>query len=209
MSERVHETASTTPTERTVVREQTVMPQAELIAPRDSVRWGPVFAGFLTALGTFVILSLLLLAVGANAVRVAGTNVDPTASSGIATAVVGLLSFFIGGFVAGRTAAGTGRWAGFLNGFLVWALGLLLIIALAAFGLGQLFGAAGELFGQYRAAGSPQPQGVDPNAVARGFRDAAVPAFLSVALPALAAAVGDFLGSRDDVFRPTAYRREG
>ena len=175
-----------------------IVQQTQFIAPRDSVRWGPIFAGLLTALGVFVLGSLLLLAIGANTVRVGTGQADQVAAGGgVITAILALLSFLIGGFVAGRTAAVPGREAGLLNGFLVWALGLLLILALAAFGLGQLFGAAGDLFGQYRAAGAPQPEGVDPARVAESLRSGAIPAFISMAAPALAAAIGGFLGGRD------------
>ncbi len=175
-----------------------VVQRASFVAPRDAVRWGPIVAGLLTALGAFVLLSTLLLAIGANTVRVGNAQADEAATgAGIATAIVALLSFLLGGFVAGRTAAVGGRATGLLNGFLVWALGLLVILMLSAFGVGQLFGAAGDLFGQYRAAGAPQPEGVAPAAVAQGLRDAAIPAFLSQLLPAAAAAIGGVLGARD------------
>jgi hypothetical protein len=174
-----------------------VVQQTQVIAPRDRVRWGPIVAGMLTALGTFLLLSLLALAIGAQTVRVGNANADDVgAGAGIVTGIIGLLSFLLGGFVAGRTSAVRGRDAGLLNGFLVWALGIGLILLLASMGVGQVFGAAGDLFGQYRALGSPSPD-VDPAEVQRSLRNAAIPAFLSMALPAAAAALGGFLGSRD------------
>jgi hypothetical protein len=192
-----------TSVERPVVRDRSdVVQQTAVVAPRDAVRWGPIVAGLLTALATFILLSMLLLAIGANTVRIGTGQADEAAAgAGIATAIAGLLSFFLGGLVAGRTAAVAGRGAGLLNGFLVWALGLLLILLLSAFGIGQLFGAAGDIFGQYRAAGSPQPEGVDTGAVAQQLRDSAIPAFLGLALPAAAAALGGLIGARghDDV----------
>lgn len=188
--------------DRPVIRQDQpdLIQQTQIVAPRDSVRWGPIIAGLLTALGAFVLGSLLLVAIGANTVRVGpGQAGDAAVGGGLITALIGLLSFLLGGFVAGRTAAVPGRSAGLLNGFLVWAAGLLLILLLAGFGLGQLFGAAGDVFGQYRAAGSPQPTGVDPNDVAKSLKDSAIPAFLGVALPAAAAAIGGLLGARDTV----------
>ena len=184
--------------ERPVVRDRSdVVQQTAVVAPRDAVRWGPIFAGLLTAHATFILLNMLLLAIGANTVRVGTGQADEAAAgAGIAAAIAGLVSFFIGGLIAGRTAAVAGRGAGLLNGFLVWALGLLLILLLSAFGIGQLFGAAGDIFGQYRAAGSPQPEGVDPAAVGRQLRDSAIPAFLGLALPAAAAALGGLVGAR-------------
>ena len=177
-----------------------------LTAPRDAVRWGPIVAGLLTALGSFLLFMLFLLAIGAATVRAAPVGGD-AAEAGVLTAAVALLAFFLGGFVAGGTAGVTGRGAGSINGFLVWALGVLLILVLSAFGVGQLFGGAGELFAQYRALGSPQPGGVDPETVAASVRAAAVPGFLSLALPAAAATLGGFLGARDGVGRGTP--REG
>ena len=182
-----------------------IVQQTQVIAPRDFVRWGPVLAGLIVAFTLFLLASVLLVAVGFQAVRVGDPNIDEAAGTGaIVTAIVALLSFLVGGFVAGRTAAVTGRWAGLLNGFLVWGLGLLLVILLAGMGLGGLLGASGDLFQQYRAAGSPRPE-VDAGAILQTIRDSSVPAFLSLALPAAAAAIGGWLGGRED-FAPFARR---
>ncbi len=175
-----------------------VVQETNVVSPRDRVRWGPIVAGLLTALGIFVLLSVLLVALGIQAVRVGDPNADDAATTGgILAAVIGLLAFFIGGFIVGRSAAVGGRVWGALNGFLVWALGLLLLFLLAGLGVGGILGAAGDLFQQYRAAGSPQPD-VDPGQVLQGIRDAAFPAFLGLALPAAAATLGGFLGARDE-----------
>jgi hypothetical protein len=172
-----------------------VVQRASFVAPRDSVRWGPIFAGLLTALASFLLLSTLALAIG---LTVAPGNADQDqtgAAAGIITAVIGLVSFFIGGLVAGRSAAVGGRGTGALNGFLVWALGMLVVLALAAFGLGQLFGAAGDLFGQYRAIGAPTAD-VDTGQLGDQIRTGAFGAFLGLALPAAAATIGGLLGAR-------------
>lgn len=195
------ETATTTFRETTPVVAQSspdVYQQTQVIAPRDRVRWGPIVAGLLTAIGTFLLLSTLALVIGVGAVPRGTDAGDTAAASGIVTALIGLVSFLVGGFVAGRTAAVEGRGNGALNGFLVWALGIVLILLIAALGLGGLFGAAGDLFSQYRAAGSPEPN-VDSADVAQGIRDAALPAFLGLALPALAATIGGFFGGRDEL----------
>lgn len=176
-----------------------VVQETNVVSPRDRVRWGPIVAGLLTALSIFVLLNVLLVALGVQAVRVGDPNADQAATTGaIISAVIGLLAFFVGGFIAGRSAAVDGRPWGALNGFLVWALGLLLLITLVGLGIGGILGAAGDLFQQYRAAGSPRAD-VDPNQVLRGIRDAAFPAFLGLALPALASTVGGYLGARDEL----------
>src|SRR3954447_6819783 len=71
-----------------------------LLAARDSVRWGPIVAGLVTALTTFLLLSLLAVGIGITAVDPANGATDTTTlgiGSAITGAVIGLVSFFIGG----------------------------------------------------------------------------------------------------------------
>ena len=176
-----------------------VVQQTNVVEPKDLVRWGPVLAGLLTALGIFLLFSTLALAIGLNTVNVGSGQADEAAAGGgIITAILALLSFLVGGYVAGRTAAAVPTaWGGALQGFLVWALGLLLILALAAMGLGAIFGQAGDLFAQFRAAGvSADDVDVDPNAVRESIQNGAIGAFLGLAAPAIASAIGGWLGSK-------------
>jgi hypothetical protein len=163
----------------------------------DRVRWGAIWAGLLTAIGTFLLLTTAAVAIGAQAIDSGASGDDAGMAGGIVSAVIALLAFLAGGYVAGKTAGVIGRGYGALNGFLVWALGVVLILALAAFGLGSLFGAAGDLFGQYQQMGQPQPD-ADPNAVIEGIRNGSIGAFLGMLLPAIAATVGGLLGSRTE-----------
>lgn len=173
---------------------------APILEPRDGVRWGPIWAGLLTALGLFLLLSLAGVAIGATTVDSGATDPDTAGQvGGIVTAILALIAFFVGGFVTGRTAAVRGRGYSLLNGFLVWALGVVIILALAAFGLGSLFGAAGDLFSQYQQLGSPTPQGVDANEVTEGIRNSSLGAFIGMLLPAAAASLGGYLGGRNSV----------
>lgn len=163
----------------------------------DRVRWGAVWAGLVTAIATFLLLTTAAVAIGAQVLD-AGDGDQAGMAGGIVSAIIALVAFLVGGFVAGRTAGVVGRGYGALNGFLVWALGVVLIVALAAFGLGSLFGASGDLFDQYRQMGQPQAD-VDPNQVVEGIRTSSIGAFIGMLLPAVAAAVGGLLGSRDEV----------
>lgn len=177
------------------------IPRAAVVTPHDLVRWGPIVAGLVTSLSLFLVLSLLGVAAGAVA---ATATADPNAiatGGTIVTALVGLVAFVIGGFVAARAAGVSGRGRGALNGFLVWALGVTAILLLGALGVGALFGAAGSIFGQIRAANiNPgQVQGqvqVTPSQAAEAVRNSALVGFVSLALPALAAAIGGALGAR-------------
>ena len=166
----------------TGVGEPDVVQQTQVIAPRDRVRWGPIVAGLLVALAAFLLLSTLASAIG-----LATMGGDAGPAIGIATAVIALVSFLIGGFVASRTAVVRGRDNGLLNGFLVWALSIPLVLLLAGMGLGAVLGAAGELFGQVR---TPEAPDVDPQQAQDALRAGSLGAFISLALPAAAAATG-------------------
>ena len=165
---------------------------------RDRVRWGPIWAGLIAALGVFLLLTTAAIAIGAQAVDSGASADESGAASGIASAIIALLAFLVGGYIAARTAGVVGRGYGALNGFLVWALGVVLILALAAFGLGSLFGASGDLFAQYQQMGQPQAD-VDPESVVEGIRNGSIGAFLGMLLPAIAATLGGLFGSREQV----------
>src|SRR4051794_16925255 len=77
-----------------------------LLAARDSVRWGPIVAGLVTALTTFLLLSLLAVGIGLTAADPARGSADtqtPGIGSAVTGAVIGLVSFFIGGAGPPRT----------------------------------------------------------------------------------------------------------
>jgi len=172
-----------------------------LLAARDSVRWGPIVAGLVTALTTFLLLSLLAVGIGLTAADPTSGTTDTQAfgiGSAITGAVIGLFSFFLGGLIAARTAAAVGRPAGALNGFLVWALGVIVILALGALGLSSILGAAGEIIGQTGVPNVDAPA-VDPAAAADALRNSALGAFISLAIPALAATLGGVVGVASEV----------
>lgn len=123
---------------------------------------------------------------------------DNTASAWV-SGVIGLIAFFTGGSVAGMTSAVRGTATGLLNGFLVWALGTVLILALSALGLGQVFGALGNLVGQFsllQGALSVPNANVDPQQILGALRTAALVGFFSLLVSAIASAIGGWLGGR-------------
>jgi hypothetical protein len=182
-------------------------------ARRDSVRWGPVWAGLITALTTFLLLQLL--AIGAGLVDIGPGS---QGAGGWVPALIGLIAFFTGGAVAGMTSAIRGADSGLLNGFMVWALGTVLILLFSALGLGQLFGALGNVAGQVgpgalsSAANSAQgaAPNVSPQEAEQAVRTGAIGAFFGLLFSALASALGGYLGGRssDPIGRPTDLRSE-
>jgi hypothetical protein len=121
---------------------------AEMRDPRDHVdrqhdsfggfKWGAAFFGWLSANGLTVLLLALASAAGVafgitqiQDTQEAATNAEEI---GIAGAIVLLLilalGYYAGGYVAGRMA----RFDGARQGFGVWLIGLLVVIALAVAG---------------------------------------------------------------------------
>ncbi len=118
---------------------------------RDRVRWSSILAGLFSALAALLILSLLGVAVGLTA-----ASGDPNGVTGAANkannygtgaaiwaAATALISFFIGGYVAARTAGIRGKTNGWVNGALVWAITLPLLLWLASSGASGFLNAIG------------------------------------------------------------------
>jgi hypothetical protein len=173
----------------------------ELVMRRDSARWGPIWAGLITAITTFLLLELLAFGLGILTPNFA-PGADPTASAWV-SAIIGLIAFFTGGSVAGMTSSVRGAATGLLNGFLVWALGTVLILVLSVFGLGQIFGALGNVVGQLgilqgglSVPGVNLPENVNPQQYVDALRNGALGAFFGLLVSAVACALGGFLGGR-------------
>ena len=112
--------------------------------PTDRVRWGPIIAGLFAALSTLAVLTVLGIAV-------AGSAYDPGDSArafgigaGIWSAVSALIAFFIGGWLASRSAAVRSEGSGVLNGAMVWVVAIPLMLYVIMGGVGSLFHAAGS-----------------------------------------------------------------
>lgn len=162
----------------------------------DGVRWGPVWAGLLTALTSFLLLELAFYAAGALDLRGEGSGND-----GIITGVLALVAFFLGGLVAGATALWKGLFSGLLHGFLVWALGVVAFIALTFFGASALLGSFGDLtsqlgVGPQDVASATEVSEQEAQQTADEAQDAAAPAFWGLLLPLVAAMVGGLIGSK-------------
>lgn len=168
-------------------------PQA--VTLRDRVRWGPVWAGLLTTFTLFLLLALLAYGIG----LLANNGNTTSGASTWVIAIIGLIAFFVGGYVAEWTASIRGRNAGMLNGFMVWALGTTFILAFSLFGLGTLFGAVGSIVAQFVVTGRVTTVNVNPTQIAAATRGAAWGAFFSLLIAAIAATVGGMLAGEGRV----------
>jgi hypothetical protein len=163
----------------------------------EGVNWRAITAGALATVATFLVLGLLALGIDLLA--------DDSGASDWIAAIIGAISFLVGGYVAGRAldhrkderSAGDraeGR-RGLINGLLSWALATVIILVLSGLGLGQLFAPVGDLMGP-----------LDPEQISDAARDAALGSFFTLLLWALASALGGYLGEKAGDRRPAAYR---
>jgi membrane associated rhomboid family serine protease len=161
-------------------------------ARSEGVNWRAITAGALAAVATFLLLGLLALGIDLLA--------DETGASDWISAVIGAISFLVGGYVAGRLLdhqreeRSEGR-RGLINGLLSWALATVIILVLSGLGMGQLFGPVGDLLGP-----------LDPELISDAARDAALGAFFTLLLWALASALGGYLGEKANDRRTTTHR---
>lgn len=91
--------------------------------------WGSVFFGWLVTIGLATILTGVLAGAGTALGITRGDAETINLAGGILLLLVLLASYFAGGYVAGRLA----RFDGARQGFGVWAIGLCLTLAFAAF----------------------------------------------------------------------------
>jgi hypothetical protein len=112
----------------------------------DQVRWGPIIAGLVLALSTQLVLSALGVAVGAGAIGDSGaprTEVPSVGTNiGIWSIISLLISLFVGGWAAARTAGRMSRNTALLNGAILWASTLALSAWLLSSGVSGAFGVA-------------------------------------------------------------------
>lgn len=170
------------------------------VTPRDRVRWGPVWAGLVTALTSLVILATLGLAIGVEAFGTGGELLDNDGAAlawGIGSAVV---AFLLGGFVAGRSAALAGPSNAAFNGAMVGILAVAAIVVLAGMGVGNVLGALGSNLGAISDLGAAVEAADAPNSnrvqnALETASDAAWTTFATFVIAIAVAAVGGVLGT--------------
>lgn len=115
------------------------------------VAWGSIWAGFLVAIGVFMLLTVLGLAIGISSVDLGPAEDDNAAGLGIGAAIWSgltlLVALYVGGMVATRAGMVYDKAAGMVEGVLIWVLFLLTLVYMASSGIGMLssglFGALG------------------------------------------------------------------
>ncbi|WP_432535342.1 permease [Kineococcus arenarius] len=170
----------------------------------DQVRWGPVWAGVVVALPTFLLGTMIFLALGVlDSDGVSGTT------GGVVTGLIALGALFLGGLTAAATAMWRGLSSGLLHGILVWALSIVAFLALTLLGGGALLGSAGNIASQLidpatvssavsgvDASDVPDVSAADQTQAREAAQSAASYAVLGLGLTFIAAAAGGLVGAK-------------
>ena len=168
---------------------------------RDRIRWGPIWAGIVTAVGSYLFLQLALVAFGI--VEFGDSAGDDAIASGIAA----LIAFFIGGVTTGATAMWQGADDGVLHGIVMWFAALVSIIVFSAVGSGLALGS----FDTTDVFDEVSLEEVDVDQANDNAQDAAGKALLALSLGLAAAAAGGALGAKmwpkDDAFVDVVRRK--
>lgn len=117
---------------------------ANMMPVRNRVQWGPILAGILTALATLLLLAILGLAIGSSAYEPGTDASDWGTGAGIWGGISLIIALFLGGWVAAKTAAVDGQFAGLMNGLMAGIGALLLLLWLTTTGVTNLFGFLGN-----------------------------------------------------------------
>lgn len=197
-----------------------------VLTARNRIQWGPIIAGVLGALMVFLLLTVLGIGIGASALGPRSQAGDIGTWAAVWGGLTAIVAFFVGGWIAAQTAAVDGSFAGLMNGLMVGAAGLLLIIWLTAHGIGNLFGTLGSNVGGIvnAAQQTAQQQGISPQQVQQqaqqqaqqaqqqaqqtlaqadnpqtfdAVRKGAFGTFIGLLLPLVAAGLGGLLGQHD------------
>jgi hypothetical protein len=175
-----------------------VMPEPAAPADVQQLRWGPIWAGLLTAIGVFFLLTLVAVTLGLQAAPGVDAEEEVGFVAVLATSAIALVSFFVGGFVASWSAGLADPGRSLLNGFLVWALWLVAVIVLALLGLGSFVGAAGEVFGRGVLDPAIEPA-IEGEELVNLIREGAWQTLLVLLLTAASAALGGVVGARPEL----------
>jgi hypothetical protein len=152
----------------------------------DRIRWSSIWAGLAVALALYLFLQLALVATGIVDLGEATTS-DAWWSAGAA-----VVAFLVGGIVAGATAVWRDADDGLLHGIVMWAVGLVLLIGLAAFGGGVVLGSfdTSDVFDQITNANA------DTSVASGDAEEAASWAVIGLTSALVASALGATIGSK-------------
>lgn len=169
-------------------------------APRDLVRWGPLWAGVMVALASYLVMQLAIFALDLF------TDGGGGAGSWL-SAIAALVALFLGGLTAGATALWHSVGQGALNGVVLWAFATVGLVLLAILGGGTLAGPISTVaadLGAIQDMNLQSPPSDQVNQALQGAREAAGWSLLGLLLSLLASVAGGAAGAKIWPSRGTA-----
>jgi hypothetical protein len=122
----------------------------------SAIRWGAILGGVVSGTASYLLLSLLGVAVGLTAID--PQSAEPVGrvslATGIWTGVSMLVGAFIGGYVAGHMSGLSRASDGMLHGFVSWGVTTLLYGVLTVSALGAILGGTFSVMGQVLQTGA-------------------------------------------------------
>src|SRR5262245_45476352 len=133
-----------------------VVPTVTTVAATSlRLSWGAIFGGTVVAVGTSILLYTLGLALGLSTIN--PDNPEVSKAMGIGAGIWGLLvpivSLFLGGLVAARTAGIIDRGLGGLHGAVLWGLTAIITLYVAGAAIAGLVGGVVNVGGKVISAG--------------------------------------------------------
>jgi hypothetical protein len=136
------------------------------------VGWGSVWSGYLIAIGVFMLLTVLGLAIGISAANVGPGEDGNAAELGFGAAIWSgltlLIALFVGGMVATRAGMVHGKAAGMVEGALIWVLFILTLVYMASSGIGMLSSGMFSALGGVSKGAASAVQSIDINSLSNG-----------------------------------------
>ena len=205
--------------ERIVVQDgyrDSVRVSPDWVEVKNRVQFGPILAGIITTIASMLILTVLGVAIGSSALEPRDSGETIGTAAAIWGIVSALVSFLLGGWVAAKTAAVAGTGSGLINGLMVGAGVLVLVLWLAGSGVSGLIGSLGTGIEDIinlaeeqgvsvdQAQAEQAAQQVDPNQAFDTVQEGSWWTLLGLVLPLAAAGAGGVLGhnERRDVIQP-------
>lgn len=136
-----------------VVVAPAVLPEQAVVPRSVKLSWGALLGGLFVALGVWLLLTVLGLAVGLSAIDPNHPASVKTAgiTTGIWSLLVPLVALFVGGIVAARTAGIVDRPTGAIHGAVLWSLATLLGVVLTGAVVRGVIQTAGSIAGSAAA----------------------------------------------------------
>jgi len=160
----------------------------DVVAPRDMVRWGPLWAGVMVALATYLVLQLAVFALNLY-----------TDDGAWWSSISALVAFFLGGLVVGATALWHSAGHGAVNGAVMWAFATVGLLLLAVLGGGTLAGPVSTVaadLGAIQDLNLQNPPADQVNQALQGAREAAGWSLLGLGLSLVTSVLGGVAGAK-------------